>query len=80
MNFGLVYGLGAASLRRKAKADYGLDLSEEDAQRYRDAFFAAYPGVARWHRQIRRGRATETRTRLASACRTTLVSASCTMR
>jgi DNA polymerase-1 len=62
VNFGLIYGLGAGSLSRKAKADYGLDLSEKDAARYRDAFFAAYPGIARWHQQIKRGRATEVRT------------------
>src|SRR5262249_3836094 len=62
VNFGLIYGLGVDSLRRKAKTDYGLDLSAKDATRYRDAFFATYPGIARWHRQIKRGRATETRT------------------
>jgi DNA polymerase-1 len=61
-NFGLIYGLGVPSLRRKAKTDYGLDLSEADARRYRDAFFRAYPGIRRWHNQIRRARATETRT------------------
>jgi DNA polymerase-1 len=62
VNFGLIYGLGCNSLRAKAKAEYGLDLSQGDATRYRDAFFAAYPGVARWHREVRRKRATETRT------------------
>jgi DNA polymerase-1 len=61
-NFGLIYGLGTPSLRRKAKADYGLDLSEADAACYRRAFFAAYPGIARWHHEIRQARATETRT------------------
>jgi DNA polymerase-1 len=62
VNFGLIYGLGVSSLCRKAKTDYGLDLSEEDAQRYRDAFFAAYPGIGAWHRLLKRQRATETRT------------------
>jgi hypothetical protein len=28
VSFGLIYGLGVASLRRKTKADYGLDLSK----------------------------------------------------
>jgi DNA polymerase-1 len=56
VNFGLNYGLSAAALRRKAKADYGLDLSEADARSYRDAFFAAYPGVARWHEELKRQR------------------------
>jgi DNA polymerase-1 len=62
VNFGLIYGLGVPSLRRKAKADYGLDLGEDDARRYKAAFFAAYPGVARWHNRIKRERWTETRT------------------
>jgi DNA polymerase-1 len=62
VNFGLIYGLGVPSLRRKARADYGLDLGEGEARRYKAAFFAAYPGVARWHRRIRSERWTETRT------------------
>jgi DNA polymerase I-like protein with 3'-5' exonuclease and polymerase domains len=62
VNFGLIYGLGVPSLRRKAKAEYGTELSEEEGRRYRDAFFAAYPGVARWHTRIKRERAMETRT------------------
>jgi DNA polymerase-1 len=62
VNFGLIYGLGVSSLCRKAKTDYGLDLSEEDAQRYRDAFFAAYPGIGAWHKRLKRQHATETRT------------------
>jgi DNA polymerase-1 len=62
VNFGLIYGLGAASLCRKAKTDYDLDLSEDDARRYRRAFFAAYPAIQSWHNQIKRRRATETRT------------------
>jgi DNA polymerase-1 len=62
VNFGLIYGLGVNSLRRKAKTDYGLDLSLEDANRYRRAFFDAYPAIQRWHSRIRRARATETRT------------------
>jgi DNA polymerase-1 len=62
VNFGLIYGLGAASLRRKAKTDYGLDLSPADAARYRRAFFTAYPAIRRWHSAIRRRRARETRT------------------
>ena len=62
VNFGLIYGLGVPSLRRKAKTDYGLDLSEADARRYRNAFFRAYPGIGQWHSRIKRSRAKETRT------------------
>lgn len=62
VNFGMIYGLGAASLKAKAKAEYGLDVTEADARKYRDAFFRAYPGIESWHQQIRQGQATETRT------------------
>src|SRR5262249_3023129 len=52
VNFGLLYGLQAKSLSRKAKVEYGVDLSIEDAERYRGAFFASYPAIQRWHNQI----------------------------
>jgi DNA polymerase-1 len=68
VNFGLIYGLSAGSLRRKAKAEYGLDLTAEDAERYRQAFFAGYPGVAAWHRQLRRETGPEVRTLARRRC------------
>jgi DNA polymerase-1 len=68
VNFGLIYGLSAGSLRRKAKAEYGLDLTPADADRYRRAFFASYPGVAAWHRRLRREAAPEVRTLAGRRC------------
>jgi len=62
VNFGLIYGLSAKTLRRKALAEYSVSMTEADADRYKAAFFRTYAGVARWHEQIRRGRATEVRT------------------
>jgi DNA polymerase-1 len=62
VNFGLIYGLGAASLSRKAKAEYGIDLSVEDARRYRESFFRTYPAIQSWHNRIKRQKAKETRT------------------
>jgi DNA polymerase-1 len=62
VNFGLIYGLGAQALGGKAKSEYGLDLSVEDAERYRRAFFDAYPAIRAWHRRLKRRRSTETRT------------------
>jgi DNA polymerase I-like protein with 3'-5' exonuclease and polymerase domains len=64
LNFGLLYGMGAQGFRGYAKSQYGLDLSEEDARRYRDAFFRNYPGLAAWHRRVGRSgkRTVETRT------------------
>lgn len=62
LNFGLLYGMGARGFRQYAKGQYGLDLSEREAGRYRDAFFRSYPGLAAWHRHIRSRHTKETRT------------------
>jgi DNA polymerase-1 len=62
VNFGLLFGLGAKGLRGYARSNYGLDLTEAEAHRYRQAFFAAYPGLARWHRRAGASAAKECRT------------------
>ena len=64
INFGLLYGMGAETFQLYAKANYGVDLTLEQAQQYRAAFFAAYPGLVQWHNKIGRTgkRAIETRT------------------
>lgn len=49
LNFGLLYGMGPKSLRVYAATSYGVTLTEARAKEYRDAFFAAYPGLRRWH-------------------------------
>jgi DNA polymerase-1 len=49
VNFGLLFGMGWKSLRGYAKANYGVELTEAEARKYRDAFFAAYPGLKAWH-------------------------------
>jgi DNA polymerase-1 len=56
VNFGLIYGLGATALARKAKAEYGAAMDKEQAERYREAWFAAWPGITRWHEELRRRR------------------------
>src|SRR5262249_60880371 len=45
INFGLIYGMSDKGLRAIALTDYGLELSQEEARRYRQAFFEAYPGI-----------------------------------
>jgi DNA polymerase-1 len=62
VNFGLLFGLGAKGLRGYARSNYGLDLTEAEAAQYRRAFFAAYPGLGRWHRRAGASRAKECRT------------------
>jgi DNA polymerase-1 len=56
VNFGLIYGLGADSLMRKARSEYQVELTKEQAEAYRHAFFTRYSGIARWHQQLRRER------------------------
>jgi len=56
-NFGMIYGIQAASFRSKAEQDYGVKLSLEEAEQMREAFFRAYPAIAAWHvKQARQGR------------------------
>lgn len=62
VNFGLLFGLGAKGLRGYARSNYGLDLTEAQAAQYRRAFFAAYPGLERWHKRAGNSRASECRT------------------
>src|SRR3712207_7940046 len=51
VNFGLVYGAQAETLLEYARNNYGIvDMTLEDAQEYRRAFFARYPELTAWHR------------------------------
>lgn len=50
LNFGLLYGMGAPRLREHAADGYGVVLSEQEAQTFRDRFFQTYAGLRRWHR------------------------------
>ncbi len=74
VNFGLLYGQGAEGLRNYARSSYGVEMSLEDAQRYRKRFFTTYPGIKAWHErewfELKRGNA-ETRT-LAGRRRTAI--------
>jgi DNA polymerase-1 len=56
-NFGLIYGMGAKTLREYAWSDYGLDWTLEQAEAIRDAFFQLYPAIRFWQRA--RGRDAE---------------------
>lgn len=54
VNFGFLYGMGAAKFVITSKKDYGVTTTQEEAEAFRDAFFAAYPGLRPWHNQQRR--------------------------
>lgn len=55
-NFGLLYGAGPATLRRQAVAQYGLDMTLEEAKEIVDGFREAYPTLYKW--QTREGNKT----------------------
>jgi DNA polymerase-1 len=46
VNFGFAYGLGARSFKEKAKTDYDMDISIEQAQEFRNTFFKNYSVLA----------------------------------
>ena len=48
-NFGLLYGAGYRKLRQIAADEYGLDLSEAEAQAIHSGWFTAYPRIAGYH-------------------------------
>ena len=53
VNFGFLYGMGAASFRDYARDSYGVELSEEEAIEYRKRFFDLYLGLPGWHRRVK---------------------------
>lgn len=49
--FGLLYGQGAKGLAVYAKNQYGVDMSVEEAEKYRAALFRTYRGMREWQRK-----------------------------
>jgi DNA polymerase I len=45
VNFGLIYGLGAPGVVARAKQDYGVDLTLEQAEQIRGRYFKAFSGL-----------------------------------
>jgi DNA polymerase I-like protein with 3'-5' exonuclease and polymerase domains len=54
VNFGLLYGMGARGFRVYARSHYGVELTEREAQEYREAFFRTYPALRRSHQAVGR--------------------------
>jgi len=44
--------MGARAFKAYAKTTYGVELTEAQAGKYRNAFFATYHGLKRWHRSM----------------------------
>lgn len=53
INFGFLYGMGAASFRDYARDSYGVELSDEEAAEYRKRFFDLYSGLPKWHKRVK---------------------------
>jgi len=53
-NFGLIYGISERSLSLYAKNSYGVDMSLEDAKRFREVFFSTFQGIKAWHEKIKK--------------------------
>lgn len=52
VNFGFLFGMGAQRFRDYARTSYGVELDDREARRAKEAFFATFPGIARWHRNV----------------------------
>ena len=62
VNFGLIYAMGPRGLQAYARDTYGMEMSLEEATRFRERFFEAYTGIAAWHAKMRAHPPGETRT------------------
>ena len=49
VNFGLIYGMGAETLKSYALTSYGVEMSLEKAKKIREGYFKAYPSLRTWH-------------------------------
>jgi DNA polymerase-1 len=53
INFGLIYGQSAKGFKIYAKDEYGVSLSLEEAEEFRNRFFSSYPSIVGYHRKVR---------------------------
>lgn len=49
VNFGLIYGMSAPTLKKYAWFNYGVKMSEEEANQTRERYFDLYKGILNWH-------------------------------
>jgi len=52
VNFGLLFGAGARTLQQQAASSYGVEMSIEEAEDYRELFFETYPQFHEWQQGI----------------------------
>lgn len=54
INFGYLYGMWWKKFKIYARDNYGVDVTDHEAQASREAFFELYPGFPEWHDKQRR--------------------------
>jgi len=54
INFGYLYGMWWKKFKMYARDNYGVDVSDDEAQASREAFFELYPAFPKWHDKQRR--------------------------
>jgi DNA polymerase-1 len=62
VNFGFAFGMQPPKFVVYARTSYGVVMTLEEATRFRNGYFQAYPGVAQWHERVRRERPSVVRT------------------
>lgn len=62
VNFGLIFGMGAAGLQQYAELSYGVTMTLEEATAFRERYFKAYTGILKWHETVRAALPAEGRT------------------
>ena len=60
--FGLPLGMGAQGLADYAASDFGVFMTVEEAEVWRQGFFTLYAGIEMWMNSVRMARSPETRT------------------
>ena len=72
-NFGLIYGISEKSLSLYAKNSYGVDMSIEEARRFREVFFSTFQGIKTWHERIKKELKTKGEVRVKTLCGKTMI-------
>ncbi|MEA3266336.1 MAG: bifunctional 3'-5' exonuclease/DNA polymerase, partial [Candidatus Fermentibacteria bacterium] len=62
VNFGLVFGMGAAGLKAYAMETYGVEMSMDEAEVFKKRFFAGYRGLDSWHKELQKKKPGTSRT------------------
>ena len=62
VNFGLLFAMGAKSLRDYARNNYQVEISIDQAQRFKDRFFSSYQGFANYFQRVKAQQTNKLRT------------------